>query len=281
VLILGETGTGKELVARAIHARSPRAEKPFVALNCGALPETMLEAELFGFRKGAFTGAERSHPGLFRAADGGTLFLDEVGDMPFSLQAKLLRVLESGEVRPLGETQAARVDVRLVSATNRHLERAIEEGTFRDDLYYRINAVAIELPPLRRRRVDIPFLAQHFAELLGGDLARRVVLGEDFLAALAQRDFRGNVRELRNIVERAIALAEPGESISVEHLPEALSELPPLYAMGELRDRVAQLELQAIRAELERHEGNRTRAARALGLTRHGLRKKMKRLGLE
>ncbi len=281
VLILGETGTGKELVARAIHARSPRAERPFVALNCGALPETMLEAELFGFRKGSFTGAERSHRGLFRAAHGGTLFLDEVGDMPLALQTKLLRVLESGELRPLGETEAIRVDVRLVSATNRSLEQSIEEGSFRADLFYRINAVTIQLPPLRRRRVDIPFLAQHFAEQLGTDLARRVALGEDFLEALAQRDLRGNVRELRNLVERAIAMAEPDEPISIQHLPDDRTELPPLYAMGELRDRVAQLELQAIRAELAHCGGNRTHAARALGLTRHGLRKKMKRLGLE
>jgi transcriptional regulator with PAS, ATPase and Fis domain len=281
VLILGETGTGKELVARAIHARSPRADHPFVALNCGALPESLLEAELFGFRKGAFTGAERAQPGLFRAATGGTLFLDEVGDMPFALQTKLLRVLESGEVRPLGDTSSVEVDVRLVSATNRNLEQAIEEGAFREDLYYRINAVTIRVPPLRRRRVDIPFLAQHFAEQLGADMARRVVLGEDFLDALGQRDFRGNVRELRNLVERAIAMAAPGESISVDHLPDDRDALPPLHAMGELRDRVAQLELQAIRAELDRWGGNRTQVARVLGLTRQGLRKKMKRLGID
>jgi transcriptional regulator with PAS, ATPase and Fis domain len=279
VLIFGETGTGKELVARAIHAQSPRADRPFVALNCGALPETLLEAELFGFRKGAFTGAERAQPGLFRAASGGTLFLDELGDMPFALQAKLLRVLESGEVRPLGESSATEVDVRLVSATHRNLEQAIEEGGFREDLYYRINAVTIALPPLRRRRVDIPFLAQHFAEQFGADMARRVVLGEDFVEALSQRDFRGNVRELRNLVERAITMASPGEEISIDHLPGD-RDLPPLYAMGELRDRVAQLELRTIRAELERCGGNRTQVARALGLTRQGLRKKMKRLGL-
>jgi DNA-binding NtrC family response regulator len=279
VLVLGETGTGKELVARAIHARSDRADGPFVAINCGALPESLLEAELFGFQRGAFTGADHDHPGLLAQADGGTLFLDEIGDMPAAVQVKLLRALESGELRALGATEPIEVDLRVVSATHRDLPAAIEQGRFRQDLYYRLNTVVLQLPPLRRRRVDIPFLAQHFAEELGAEQARRITLGDDFLEALAQRDFPGNVRELRNTVERAIALAEPDRTLSLLDLA-AEGGPPPLFAMGTLRDRVIQLELQSIRAELERCAGNRSRTAAALGLTRYGLRKKMRRLGL-
>jgi DNA-binding NtrC family response regulator len=281
VLILGETGTGKELVARAIHAQSGRSEKAFVAINCGALPEALLEAELFGFQRGAFTGADHDHPGLLAQADGGTLFLDEIGDMPPALQVKLLRALETGEVRALGAGEPQRVDLRVVSATHRDLARAIAEGRFRQDLYYRLNTVVLQLPPLRRRRVDIPFLAQHFAEELGAEQARRITLGDDFLDALAQRDFPGNVRELRNTIERAIALAEPGRPLSLLDLPADGGGPPPLFAMGTLRDRIMQLELQSIRVELERCDGNRSRTAAALGLTRYGLRKKMRRLGLE
>lgn len=280
VLVLGETGTGKELVARALHEASPRARKPFVAVNCSALTETLLEAELFGFKKGAFTGADRDHPGLFAQAHEGTLFLDELGDMPLTLQAKLLRVLETGEVRPIGSTESRQVDVRIVSATHCDLASAIETGAFRQDLYYRLNTVSIYVPPLRRRRVDIPFLAQHFAEEFGAEHARRAMLSEDFLEALAQRDFPGNVRELRNAVERAIAIAAPGEPVTADALETPAGAVPALFAIGTLRDRILQLEMQAIRSELEQQGGNRTRVAEALGLTRFGLRKKMQRLGL-
>jgi transcriptional regulator with PAS, ATPase and Fis domain len=280
VLVLGETGTGKELVARALHEASPRARKPFVAVNCSALTETLLEAELFGFKKGAFTGADRDHAGLFAQAHQGTLFLDELGDMPLSLQAKLLRVLETGEVRPIGSTESRQVDVRIVSATHCDLESAIATGAFRQDLYYRLNTVSIYVPPLRRRRVDVPFLAQHFAEEFGAEHARRAMLSEDFLDALAQRDFPGNVRELRNAVERAIAIAAPGEPVTADALETPAGAVPALFAIGTLRDRILQLEMQAIRSELERQGGNRTRVAEALGLTRFGLRKKMQRLGL-
>jgi two-component system response regulator HupR/HoxA len=194
---------------------------------------------------------------------------------------KLLRVLESGELRALGATETRQVDLRVVSATHRDLATAIEAGRYRQDLFYRLNTVVLHLPPLRRRRVDIPFLAQHFAEELGAEQARRITLGDDFLEALAQRDFPGNVRELRNTIERASALAEPDRSLSLLDLPADGTAPPPLFAMGTLRDRITQLELQSIRAELERCRGNRSRAAEALGLTRFGLRKKMRRLGLE
>ena len=280
VLILGETGTGKELVARAIHERSKRASAPFVAVNCGAIPETLLEAELFGHRKGAFTGATRDHKGLMKEADGGTLFLDEIAEMSSVLQVKLLRVLETGEVRSIGSTTSDYVDVRVVSATHRDLEEAIDEGSFREDLYYRLNAATVYLPPLRRRRVDIPFLAQHFAEEFGQENAKRITLGEDFLDALAAQDFPGNVRQLRNAVERAIALAETGQELTIDDVPADSSGRPAVYAMGTLRDRVAQVETQAIREALERFDGNKTRVAAALGVSRLGLRKKMQRLGL-
>jgi len=283
VLIQGETGTGKELVARAIHEQSPRAGSPFVAINCGALPDSLLESELFGHRRGAFTGADHDKTGLFEVADGGTLFLDEVGDTSPALQMKLLRVIETGELRPLGDTRSCRVDVRLVSATHRDLEAAIEEGSFRQDLFYRLNAVTLYVPPLRRRRVDIPFLAQHFAEELGAAQARRITLDEEFLEALSRRDFPGNVRELRNAVERAITLAAPDEPVSTRDLPPTRSggSPDPLPPWSTLRERVERVEAEAIREALERCGGNRRRMAEALGLSRPGLRYKMRRLGLD
>jgi len=282
-LILGETGTGKELVARAIHEQSPRCGNLFVAINCGALPDSLLESELFGHRRGSFTGADRDKRGLFEHADGGTILLDEIGDTSPALQMKLLRALENKEIRPLGDTRTIRVDVRVVSATHRNLEAAIEEGSFREDLYYRLNALTIYVPPLRRRRVDIPFLAQHFAEELGAAQAQRIILQEEFLESLAQRDFPGNVRELRNAVERAIALATPGEPVTSKHLeplPRSSSIAPPDLG-GTLKDLVDRVETETIRTTLERFGGNRRRAADALGLSRPGLRYKMHRLGLE
>jgi two-component system response regulator HydG len=280
VLILGETGTGKELVARALHDQSGRRGGRFVAINCGAIPEHLLEAELFGFVRGAFTGAENARRGLIAEADGGTLFLDEIGEMPPGLQVKLLRALEAGEVRPLGASEARAVDVRIVSATHADLAQSVEGGTFRRDLLYRLNTVTLFVPPLRRRRVDIPFLAQHFAEEFGSTQARRIVLDEDFIDAMSQYDFPGNVRELRNAVERAIALTGPERAPSVTDLPPEIRRLPRLLAIGTLRERLFEVERQAIADALERHAGNRSRAARDLGLSRVGLRQKMKRLGL-
>jgi transcriptional regulator with PAS, ATPase and Fis domain len=284
VLILGETGTGKELVAHAIHDQSGRRGGPCVTVNCGALPDTLLESELFGHRRGAFTGAESDKRGLFEEADGGTLFLDEIADTSTVLQGKLLRALEDGEVRPRGDTVARRVDVRLISATHRDLEREVKEGRFRRDLYYRINTVSIHVPSLRRRRADIPFLAQHFAEEFGVERAREITLGEDFLEKLCRYDFPGNVHELRNAVERAIALAAPEERITATALDlagVAAQRQSALSATGTLWERVGQLEIELIRDALARFEGNRTRVAEALGLSRLGLRKKMLRLGLE
>jgi transcriptional regulator with GAF, ATPase, and Fis domain len=281
-LILGETGTGKELVARAIHEQSPRAERPFVAVNCGALPDSLLESELFGHRQGSFTGAHRDKRGLFEEAAGGTIFLDEIGDTSPAFQMKLLRVLETKELRALGDTRTISVDVRVVSATHHDLESRIEEGSFRQDLYYRLNAVTIYVPPLRRRRVDVPFLAQHFAEEFGAGEARRITLSDDFLEKLSERDFPGNVRELRNAVERAIALAAPGEPVTSAHLDPAPGERgdSPLDLEGTLREVVDRVEAAAIRAALERSGGNRRSASRALGLTPPGLRYKMRRLGM-
>ncbi len=283
VLILGETGTGKELVARSIHLESPRAEEPFVTVNCGALPETLLESELFGYRRGAFTGAADSKRGLFQEADRGTLFLDEIGDTSPAFQVKLLRAIEAQEIRPLGTTESVHFDVRIVSATHQDLEAAVERGTFRRDLLYRLNSVVIELPPLRRRRVDIPFLAQHFAEEFGEAHARRVTLGEDFLDSLARQEFPGNIRELRNAVERAIALTGPGETVCAGRL-DGLGQLhshATIPTEGSLRERIELVETAAIQDALERFQGNRTRVAEALGVSRLGLRQKMRRLGLD
>jgi transcriptional regulator with PAS, ATPase and Fis domain len=280
VLILGETGTGKELVARAVHEQSGRRGARFVAINCGAIPEQLLEAELFGFVRGAFTGAEKARRGLLEEAHGGTLFLDEIGEMPPGLQVKLLRALESGEVRPLGATETRAVDVRVVSATHVDLAQAVEDGRFRQDLVYRLNTVTLFVPPLRRRRVDVPFLAQHFAEEFGSAQARRIVLDEDFLDAIASYEFPGNVRELRNAVERAIALTAPDRMPSVAELPPEIRRIPRLLAIGTLRERLFEVERQAISDALERHGGNRSRAARDLGLSRVGLRQKMRRFGI-
>lgn len=208
VLILGESGTGKELLARAIHSASPRAAKPFMAINCAAIPEQLLESELFGYAKGAFTGAATAQQGLFQAADGGTLFLDEIGDMPLSLQAKLLRVLQEGAVRPVGATQSVNVDVRIVSATHRNLDQMRADRTFREDLFYRLNVVALKLPPLAERREDIPLLVNHFLKKIAARYRKPVpTLAPDALAAIVAAPWPGNVRQLENLLEQAVALS--------------------------------------------------------------------------
>ena len=281
ILILGETGTGKELAARAVHEESDRKDGPFVAVNCGAMPDSLLESELFGSVKGSYTGADRDRTGLFEQAHGGTLFLDEIGDTTPPLQTKLLRVLEAREVRPVGSETARPVDVRIVSATHQDLDAAILEGSFRQDLFYRLNTVTLQLPPLRRRRVDIPFLAQHFAEVFGRENARQITLSESFLDALARHEFPGNVRELRNAVERAIALTEPGQDVALATLVDPNAPARRRRSGGFLRDQVEVLEIECIRDALETHAGNKTHAAKALGLSRVGLGKKIKRYGLE
>jgi two-component system, NtrC family, response regulator HupR/HoxA len=282
VLIEGDTGTGKELVARAIHVASPRAAALFVAVNCAALSEGILESELFGHRRGAFTGAVADRKGLFEVAHGGTLFLDEISETTLALQAKLLRVLQEGEIRPVGDTRSRSVDVRVITSTNRRLEEEVKAGRFREDLYYRLRVFPIQLPPLENRREDIPLLAHHLVRRLATQLKKPV--GDptpEALALLARCRFRGNVRELANELERAIILAEPGASITEDllsdHVHEAAGEGAPASV---LQSRTFAFERDQILAALDRTRGVKTRAAEELGLTYRGLLKKMRRLGL-
>ncbi|MBW8328921.1 MAG: sigma 54-interacting transcriptional regulator [Thiobacillus sp.] len=241
VLIQGESGTGKELLARALHRASPRRTHPFVAINCGAIPAELLESELFGHVKGAFTGAGRDHPGLFQSAEGGTVFLDEIGDMPAPLQVKLLRVLQEGEVRPVGATETRAVDVRILSATHRNLEEAIASGEFREDLYYRLNVVNLTLPPLRERREDIPLLAQHFLSALTEKYRRRIHgFAPDALDMLVAADWPGNIRQLHNVLEQCCALC-------------TTSTIPASLVARALRDKPAEIQpLAEARAAFER-----------------------------
>lgn len=279
VLLTGETGTGKELVARAIHDCGSRRSQNFIVQNCAALPEHLLESELFGYRKGAFTGAERDHEGLFDAADGGTLFLDEIGDMPLTLQAKLLRVLQEGEVRPLGSTRTHKVDVRIVAATHQNLHKRVEEGRFREDLYYRLSIFPIELPPLRDRHQDVLRLARHFADNACGFLQRDTVRWSDAaLEQLADYAFPGNVRELKGLVERAVLLCDGGEL-----LPEHFSLRTvdnDLDSTLDLRARLERVERNLLIDCLRKNGGNQSQAARELGLPRRTLLYRMDRLGV-
>ena len=291
VLILGETGVGKDVYAESVHARSPRAAGPFVRLNCAALPENLLEAELFGYERGAFTGAMQAKPGLFEAADGGTVFLDEIGEMPLVTQAKLLRVLESGETMRIGSVKPKHVDVRFVAATNRDLEALSELGQFRSDLYFRLNGVSVELPPLRQRPDDVVPLAIHFLVSSGA----RSSFDESALAALRAYRWPGNIRELKNVVERA-ALLSQGAAITAEHLlfrgtalsggaaaappapvPEAAAAAarPPAAGSMLMRDEFAELERTRILEAMDRCGGNQSRSARMLGISRTTLIKRL------
>jgi len=274
VLLTGESGTGKELVARLVHNSSPRAQEAFVAVNCGAIPEALLESELFGHAKGAFTGASHEKAGLFEEAHGGTLFLDEIGDLPVALQVKLLRALQEGEVRRVGANTSTKVDVRLITATNRDLAADIASGRFRGDLYYRINVVTIKLPPLRERPQDIPELALHFLRSYN----ERLGLGVESIAPSAMRllaDYAwpGNVRELENVIERALVLAQ-GSTIEPEHLAEFVraSDTPgPASDDLSIKRQTDALERALIRRALEETRGNRTRAAQLLELSHRAL----------
>ncbi|CEA01532.1 Fis family transcriptional regulator [Pseudomonas saudimassiliensis] len=276
VLLTGETGTGKELVARAIHDYGSRRTRPFVVQNCASLPENLLESEMFGYRKGAFSGADRDHAGLLDAADTGTLFLDEIGDMPLSLQAKLLRVLQEGEVRPLGSTDTHKVDVRIIAATHRDLKQLVEAGSFREDLYYRLSHFPIELPPLQERGQDILQLARHFAEQACAFLQRPVCRwSQDAESQLLAYPFPGNVRELKGLIERAILLCDGNEL-----LPEHFSLEGAASSNLNLRERLEQVERNLLIESLRRNQGNQTSAATELGLPRRTLLYRMQRLNI-
>jgi two-component system response regulator HydG len=278
VLITGESGTGKELVARMIHARSDRAEKPFIAINCAALPETLLESELFGIERGVATGVE-ARAGRFEAAEGGTLFLDEVGDMPLSLQAKLLRVLQEREIEHVGGRRRIPIDVRVLAATNARLPEKIARGEFREDLYYRLRVVEIALPPLRERREDIPRLARHFLERFAAREGREVMtIDREAFAALLAHDFAGNIRELENLLEGAASLSRAGviRLEDLQWLPSRAAEETADVAApanGEVPDLRA-LEDRHIRRVLKLAGGNKSRAARMLGISRRTLYRK-------
>ncbi len=292
VLVQGETGTGKELVARAIHQQSPRQKAPFVAVDCGAIPETLVESELFGHERGAFTGAQSRREGHFQLARGGTLFLDEIGNVPLATQAKLLRVLEQREVHPLGAARAVAVDARIIAATNAELEEGVKAGRFRADLYYRLSEFSITLPPLRSRREDITHLAQRFLDEVSMELRRSVRrIADDAMGALLRHDWPGNVRELKNVIRKAALLAS--DVVTAEHLPalNASLSVPSRAAAAEpggedlsLREvaelATVQAEREVIRRALEATKGNKSQAARLLRTDYTTLHAKMKRYGI-
>lgn len=285
VLIEGETGTGKELIARCIHYNSPRKNRPFVSQNCGGIPETLLTSELFGHKKGSFTGAIADKKGLFEIADGGTIFLDEVGEMSPAMQTSLLRVLQDGEIRPLGADYHKKVDTRVISATNRDLEEEVAMGRFREDLLYRLNVFTIKVPPLRRRTGDICLLANHFVSKHSQKIDKPIKgLTQEALQCLESYPFPGNVRELENEIERGVALAQDVGVIEASHLSEkvfkkSLAARPEVKMQGTLKQMVEALEKSVLAQLLEKHGGNRTRVAKELGLSRYGLMKKMQRYG--
>jgi two-component system response regulator AtoC len=278
VLITGKSGTGKEVIAREIHRFSTRAEKPFIAVNIGGVPENLIESELFGYEKGAFTGANTRKIGMFELASSGTLFLDEIGDMPLHLQVKLLRVIQEMKIQRLGSTQSIPIDARIIAATNRNLEDRVKQGLFREDLFYRLNVIRIEVPDLQERKEDIPLLIGHFIKKFNRIQGKSIQgIGSDAIRTLQSYDFPGNVRELENIIERAVILAEK-DTITVKDLslaPVNSSTIP--MKKGTL----AELEKQAILDTLRRWEGNRTRAAKELGIDRSTLLRKIKEYGLK
>jgi DNA-binding NtrC family response regulator len=288
VLIQGESGTGKELVARAIHYRSPRKDKPFVAVNCSALTETLLESELFGHMKGAFTGATNNKKGLFEAADGGTIFLDEIGDVPPATQVRLLRVLQEGEVKRVGANDPVKVDVRVIAATHVDLNRAKSEGKFREDLFYRLNVITIDLPPLRDRPEDVPLLAHHFLKMYAAKLAKKVTgFTPRAMEALTVNRWTGNVRELENVIERAVVLTS-NEVLDVEDLPPGFQESPQagspveVFSLAHLpyaqakRLAMRAFERRYLTALLEKNNNNVSSAARAAGVDRSNFRRLLK-----
>src|SRR5579862_1821278 len=293
VLITGESGTGKELVARAIHENSARAQAPFITINCGAFPETLLESELFGYMKGAFTGANENRQGLFQAAHGGTLFMDEIGNMSLTMQVKLYRVLQEGKVRPLGSTAETDVDVRVIAATNKDFEREIAEGRFREDLYYRLSVIPLQLPALRERREDIPLLARHFLERFRKSMEKPVEgISPEAMRKLEAYEWPGNVRELENTMERAVAL-ETGHEISLRVLPDRIAgyaSTPGMNGNGaghifpeggvDFEKEIADAERRYLLGALEKAGGVRTRASELLKITYRSFRHYAKKHGL-
>jgi len=285
ILIRGESGTGKELLARAIHFSSPRKDRPFIAVNCAALNENLLESELFGHERGAFTGAERQRKGRFELADTGTLFLDEIGDLPAATQVKLLRVLQEEAFERVGGSDIIRVDVRLIAATNRNLEDLIKQGIFREDLFYRLNVVSLEIPPLRVRRDDIAPSLEHFAALYAKEQRKKKVsFTKDAWNALLRYDYPGNVRELENIVQRAVILAR-GDTITLAELPQVVKGLKAEEALPtpdmprDLPGEIEKLEKDLIFESLRIHGGNQSKAARDLGISERNLRYRLKKWG--
>jgi two-component system response regulator AtoC len=292
-LITGESGTGKELLARAIHENSPRKGKPFIAINCGAIPESLMESELFGHKKGAFTDAAKDKRGLFEEANGGTLFLDEIGELPLHLQVKLLRSLQERAIRRVGDEELISIDIRLISATLRNLESDVKSGRFREDLFYRLNVVSIHLPPLRDRKEDIPLLVTHFMQKHTKRLAlpsKRIP--PEILKILLEYPWKGNARELENCIERAIVLSV-GDTIEREALPEAILQPPPLPMRAEIsgktstdesslsiKQRSRDLEVDLIQRALKKTGGNRTHAAKVLEISHRALLYKLKEYGI-
>src|SRR6201984_612990 len=294
VLITGESGTGKELVARDIHENSHRAAAPLITINCGAFPETLLESELFGYMKGAFTGATENRQGLFQAAHGGTLFMDEIGNMSLTMQVKLYRVLQEGKVRPVGSTDESDVDVRIIAATNKNFAREIAEGRFREDLYYRLSVIPVQLPPLRERREDIPLLARHFLETFSKSMEKNVEgISPEAMRKLEAYEWPGNVRELENTMERAVAL-ETGNEISVRVLPDRIAgyaSTPGMVGSGssgifpeggvDFEKEIADTERRYLLAALEKAGGVRTRASEVLKIPYRSFRHYAQKQGLE
>src|SRR5438552_1619903 len=284
VLLAGESGVGKDLIARAIHFHSPRRDRAFVKINCTAIPENLMESELFGYEKGAFTGAVTTKPGKFEQADTGTVFLDEIGDVPPSIQVKLLRVLQERDFERLGSNKTRHTDVRVIAATNQDLRAALEQGTFREDLYYRLNVVPINIVPLRERKQDIPYLAEHFVHKYAADTGGKVeAITPAAIARLAEYHWPGNVRELENVIERSLVMCNGCEldaaDIKLDHAPSHRGSqgdfgLPPGMTLD-------QYEQEIIREALKRADGNKSQAARELGLTRNALRYRLAQMGLE
>jgi two-component system response regulator PilR (NtrC family) len=281
VLITGESGTGKELIARAIHRQSPRAKSKFIPVNCAAMPENLIESELFGHVRGAFTGAMRDKQGLFKVAEGGTLFLDEISSVPLNLQAKLLRALEQKEILPVGSTSSEIIDVRIIAATNRDLADEVARGSFREDLYYRLNVVGISIPSLRERAEDIPALVNHFVKIYNAHLNKHIqAVHENVLVALKAHEWKGNVRELENVIERAMIMCD-GDVLQFEHFPPMLAHKPSVQESEEgLKGSVRKFEREAILKALQQAGQDKSKAATSLNMSLSTLYRKMTELGI-